>query len=73
MLKEASFAAMGTPAAVLTEDNLRRLYNIDARIVSLSVEGQGEINEECVPIRTSLDRSQEQKGVTREHDAKKYG
>ena len=54
LMKAASFAAMGTPAAVLTEDNLRRLYGIDARIVSLAVEGQGEIKQ-VVPIRQESD------------------
>lgn len=56
LLKDCKFIEIGRPSAVLTEENLGRLYNVNTRIVCCDLDG-GEKLRQVVPIST-INRSE---------------
>ncbi len=50
-MKEANFLAVGQPSQVLTEENLRRLYSVNTKIVSCRLNKDTELRQ-VVPINT---------------------
>ena len=51
LMKEANFLAVGQPSQVLTEENLRRLYSVNTKIVSCRLNKDTELRQ-VVPINT---------------------
>ena len=49
IMKDRKFIDFGTPDDVVTEDNLRKAYSIDVRLMELDDE-----RKVCVPMKTNL-------------------
>jgi iron complex transport system ATP-binding protein len=49
-MKDKSFLDFGSPEEVLTEENLRKAYGIDVKLIELE-----ENRKICVPQRTNLE------------------
>ena len=49
ILKNKEFIDFGTPDAVVTEDNLKRAYSIDVKLIELD-----DKRKVCVPLKTNL-------------------
>lgn len=49
ILKNKEFIDFGTPEAVVTEDNLKRAYSIDVKLIELD-----DKRKVCVPLKTNL-------------------
>jgi len=48
-LKEGEIIASGKPQDIVTETNLKRLYDVDLRIASVSTQ-ENETMNICVPV-----------------------
>ncbi len=51
LMKEAKFIAVGQPSQVITEENLRRLYSVNTKIVSCRLDKDTELRQ-VVPVNT---------------------
>lgn len=51
MMDKMTFSAVGRPSDVLSEENLKSLYKINARVVSYSISGSVELKQ-IIPINT---------------------
>jgi iron complex transport system ATP-binding protein len=51
LMSNGKFLAVGRPEEVLSEDNMKQLYNVDTRVVSCDIEGKGELKQ-VIPIST---------------------
>jgi iron complex transport system ATP-binding protein len=51
LMNEHRFLDLGKPSAVLSEENLRRMYNVNARLVSCLIDSGHRINQ-IIPIST---------------------
>ena len=49
IMKDKSFIDFGTPEDVVTEDNLRKAYSIDVKLINLD-----DNRKVCVPLKTNL-------------------
>ena len=49
ILKDKKFIDFGTPEDVVTEDNLRKAYSIDVKLINLD-----DNRKVCVPLKTNL-------------------
>ncbi|NLT19374.1 MAG: ABC transporter ATP-binding protein [Syntrophomonadaceae bacterium] len=61
LLKDRHFMGIGRPCEVLTDENLGRLYNVQARIISCDLENGRQLRQ-VVPIST-INRSKNNQGV----------
>jgi iron complex transport system ATP-binding protein len=48
-MKDKRFIDFGTPESVVTEDNLRKAYSIDVKLIELDNK-----RKVCVPMKTNL-------------------
>lgn len=51
LMDKMTFSVIGSPAEVLTEENLKSLYTIDARVVSCMLDHNLEVKQ-IIPVRT---------------------
>lgn len=51
LMNNSKFLAAGSPAEVLSEENIRLIYNINARVVSYDIDTEREIRQ-VIPIST---------------------
>lgn len=51
MMNKGNFLAVGNPSEVLTEQNLKSLYNINARVVSYAIDKERELRQ-VIPVST---------------------
>ena len=49
IMKDRSFIGFGSPNEVITEDNLKKAYSIDVKLINLKDE-----RKICVPLKTNL-------------------
>lgn len=49
ILKNKEFIDFGTPEDVVTEDNLKKAYSIDVKLIEIDDE-----RKVCVPLKTNL-------------------
>ena len=49
LMSNGKFLAVGRPEEVLSEDNMKQLYNVDTRVISCDIEGKGELKQ-VIPI-----------------------
>lgn len=52
LMDDHKFLDLGTASEVLTEDNLRKTYNINARLVSCTIDDNHQVNQ-IIPISTN--------------------
>jgi iron complex transport system ATP-binding protein len=52
MMNQGNFLAVGSASEVLSEENLKLLYNINARVVSYSIDEKQELKQ-VIPISTA--------------------
>lgn len=49
LLSDSGFLAVGSPTSVMTEENLRTIYKVEARVVSCDL-GQNQEIKQVVPV-----------------------
>jgi iron complex transport system ATP-binding protein len=64
LMNEHRFIDLGEPSEVLTEDNLRKTYNVNARLVSCLIDDEYQVNQ-IIPISTYRSKNSPGEGGAR--------
>lgn len=55
LMQKGAFLATGSPADIVTENNLKAIYDIDVKILQASGQSEGDITRFCMPATSSMD------------------
>jgi len=64
LMNEHRFIDLGEPSEVLTEENLRKTYNVNARLVSCLIDDEHQVNQ-IIPISTYRSKHNPGEGESR--------